>query len=492
MKPTAQARGTTPGRHVYDVIIVGGQLGGALCAALLARRGFKVLLVPHDGQGAPYLHQGFWLPHAPFVMPPAKAVEAFEEVLSELGLTVPLHRALARPALQLLRPGSWFEIRSDAKERAVELKRALGSGADAFEEAWQRAVTGANASDGFFRAKLDFPPEGMLGRWRLNRQLPRFAPLNEGSTLPQDSPLRALLPLAACVATPSPLTEARALGQLLTWPSVYPGGREGLYELFAERARELGADVVGPEDFVGQLELRGASVSSIRLGGAPTTYRAELFIGAMDLTALALLAPEGRQAAIERAGAQLAVKKQLFTFNAVLPETALPRCLGTFALVQGGASSVLFQVTPARGPDIEPEKTALRVLTAAMETSEPLRGGDEAQVRAHVDRVWKTLDAVMPFTRAKARLESTPWLNAPQVVDGRVVPSPLFEVPSDSWFGVTGHPTQSPARRLLLASRQVLPGLGFEGEVLAAVRAAQRVDRSLKRQEPLNKPTKSG
>ena len=282
MKPTAQARGTTPGRHVYDVIIVGGQLGGALCAALLARRGFKVLLVPHDGQGAPYLHQGFWFPHAPFVMPPAKAVEAFEEVLSELGLTVPVHRALARPALQLLRPGNWFELRSDAKERAVELKRALGSGADAFEEAWQRAVTGANASDGFFRAKLDFPPEGMLGRWRLNRQLPRFAPLNAGSTLPQDSPLRALLPLAACVAVPSPLTEARALGRLLAWPSVYPGGREGLYELFAFRARELGADVVGSEDFVEQLELRGASVSSIRLGGAPITYRAELFIGAMD------------------------------------------------------------------------------------------------------------------------------------------------------------------------------------------------------------------
>ncbi len=485
MKPTAQPRGA-PGRHVYDVIVVGGQVGGAISAALLARRGFKVLLVPHDGQGAPYLHQGFLLPNAPFVMPPPKVVEPFEEVLAELGLTVAAHRSLTRPALQLLQSERWFELRSDPKERAVELKRALGASSDAFEEAWQRAVTQAEASNGLFRAKLDFPPEGVVGRWRLNRQLPRFGPF-EGSTLPSGSPLRELLPLAACVAAPSPLTGARALGRLLAWPSVYPGGREALYELFAERARELGADVVGDEDVVEELGFRGASASSIRLAGGPITYRADLFIAAMDLDGLSRLVPEGRQSAFQRASAQLPVKKRLFTMNAVLPEAALPRGLGTLALIHG----VLVQVAPARGPAVEAEKGELRVLTAAMETALPLRGGDETQVRAHVEQIWKALEAVMPFTRARARLESTPWLHAPSVVDGRVEPSPLFELPADAWFGVTGHPTQSPAKRLLLASRQVLPGLGLEGEVLAAVRAVQRVERTLKRQDPLNKARQS-
>ena len=484
MKPTPPPTRAAPGRHVYDVIVMGGQLGGALTAALLARRGIKVLLVPHDGLGSPYIHQGFLLPLAPFVMPPVKAVDAFEEALAELGLTVPVHRALGRPALQLLTPGNWFELRSEPKERAVELKRALGARGADFEASWQGAVAAADASNAFFKAKIDIPPEGVLGRWRLNRQLPRFTGMEVGTPLPEGSTLRSLLPFAAPVAQPGPLTTARALGRLLAWPSVYPGGREGLYQLFAERARELGADVMGPSDVVEQLAFRGSSASSVRLGGSLVSYRAEQFVVAMDLEALAPLVPESRQATIKRLSAQVPVKKRLFTVNTVLPEAALPPGLGTLALIDVGPG-VLLQVTPARGPAVDAEKTGLKVLTATMETSQPLKPGDEAAIRAQTERVWKILEEVLPFSRRRARLESTPWLHAPAIIDGRGEPSALFELPADSWFGVTGIHPQSPLRRLLFASRQVLPGLGLEGEVLAAMRVTDRIDRVLKRNDPL-------
>ena len=36
---------TAPSRHVYDVIVLGSQLGGALAAALLAKGGYSVLVV---------------------------------------------------------------------------------------------------------------------------------------------------------------------------------------------------------------------------------------------------------------------------------------------------------------------------------------------------------------------------------------------------------------------------------------------------------------
>jgi hypothetical protein len=62
-------------------------------------------------------------------------------------------------------------------------------------------------------------------------------------------------------------------------------------------------------------------------------------------------------------------------------------------------------------------------------------------------------------------------------------------LPPEAWLGVAGHPTQSPWKRVMLASRQVLPGLGFEGEVLAAQRAVKRVETTLKKNDPLKRKT---
>src|SRR5690348_9459659 len=95
-----------PSRHVYDAIIFGGQLGGALCAALLAKRGHRVLLVEHDGLGAGYEHEGFLLPFGPFIVPPLRAMPAAEEAFTELALTTTFQRAvrLHQPDLQLILP----------------------------------------------------------------------------------------------------------------------------------------------------------------------------------------------------------------------------------------------------------------------------------------------------------------------------------------------------------------------------------------------------
>ncbi len=91
----------------------------------------------------------------------------------------------------------------------------------------------------------------------------------------------------------------------------------------------------------------------------------------------------------------------------------------------------------------------------------------------------------MPFTRSHVTLESTPWIDAAHVVAGRAEVAPLFQLAPESWLGAVGLTTSSPWKRVLLAGRQVLPGLGFEGEVLAAQRAVKLVETSLKKNDPL-------
>lgn len=476
---TALVKRNAPGRHVYDAIVLGGQLGGALAAGLLAKRGLTTLYVPHDGLGEGYAHQGQRLPHAPFLVPPIKSVAAFDEALTELGLQQQVSRALKSVPLQLLEADRWFELSHDEKHRGPELARAMGSQAEAFDEQVRKAQSAGDASDAFFAAKLEFPPEGFFGRWKFKRQVPRFSGLSHETPLDTTGLLSRLARFVTHVEQPSTLTRARTLGRALQGPCLYEGGREGLWTQLAERARELGADVLGPDEQIERVVFEGG-LPGIRLVRGDTTYRAGIVLAAVDLDVLTRLVPENQRKAAAKAPASQA-NKGLVTFHLSLPEAALPRGLGRLALLdapklEGGVA--LLETLP--GPSADQ-----RILSVTLEAPLGLRAGGEPAVKALLAQVHVALERVMPFTRPHVTHESSPWFDAQHVVAGRGEPHPLFQCPADSWFGVTGLRTVSPWKRVFFAGRQVLPGLGFEGEVLAAQRAVRLAELTLKKNDPL-------
>jgi hypothetical protein len=296
--------------------------------------------------------------------------------------------------------------------------------------------------------------------------------------------LRALLPWAAGVDGATGLTQTRAFGRLLGGPASLVGGQEALLSLFTERARELGADVLGADAAVEQVVFDGSAAAGVRLARADTVYRAPLLVGALDLDVLARLVPEGR------AGAAKVVpraSKAVFTLNFVVPERGLPRGLGELSLVDFDGAPVLLQVERTRGASIDSEQTDLRTVTASCVAPLAVRAGHQGTIKPFIEQLWARLGHVLPFTRPHVKAESTPWLDAPAVVDRGVEQLPLFEPLPGAWQGVTGLTTASPWKRLLLANRQVLPGLGLEGEVLAATRAVDRIERALKKNDPLKK-----
>jgi phytoene dehydrogenase-like protein len=478
MTSALSRRGTAPGRHVYDAIVIGGQLAGSLATALLARHGLQVLHVPHDGLGARYDFKGEHLPVTPLLVPPLKSIAALDTLLSDLGLNQAVARALVPHDVQVLTPGNWFELKRDEKDRAVELKRALRTGADAFELELQKTIAATSAGDAFLQAKPDFPAEGFFGRWRLKRLLARLADgLDATSPLSTTHALRALGPFAAPVEGPAALSQARVLGRFAAGLSTFPNGREGLSKVLADRARELGADVLGPGDAVEALTFEGSTVG-VRLVRSDTVYRAPFVLGAIDLEQLTALVPENKQAAARKALPRLTSTRAIFTLNAVVPEAALPRGLGRLAIVQpDDGAPLLLELTDASTAD-------LRVLTVSTVVDRSLRG-DEKAVRAFAATLWARLEFVLPFTRAQVKHESMPWLDADQLVASKAEPAPLFGLPADSVLGLTGHPTASPWKRVLLANRQVYPGLGLEGEAMAATRAVERLEKLLKKHDPL-------
>ena len=498
--PSQRPRASSgPTRHVYDVAIIGGQLSGAIAGALLARRGHHVLYVEHDGTGAGYPHQGYLLPYAPFVMPPLKSVAAFEEVLTELGLVPSVQRTqkLPAPLLQLALPDVRFDISLDPKAREKELKRALGDDAAAFEKFFVDLLSRSERSEAFFKEKPELPPEGFFGKMSGNRLAGRHPtltePLSPDAKVDATKLLAALTPFVSHIDSPTDLAATRPLSLAMHGLCGWPGGREGLKEMFLQRLGELGGDVLAHDatTVAEGLSFDGNKIVGVKLVKSDTIYRTSCVIGATDAGALRRLVSEKKKhRALSEVLDGATAKQILFSVNWVVKEHLLPRGMGELVMLEptDGGPPILVQVQPARRAPGEPAVADdERVVCAGCFVPSTTRELGEDQLKATADRINAELDRLMPFTRARATLTSAPYLDASGVRGSRLLPHPLLSFEETPYLGITGLPSRAPVKHLFLASREVLPGLGFEGEVLAGLKAAKLVQETLKKADPLKK-----
>lgn len=488
-----------PSRHVYDVILMGSQLGGALAAALLAKRNHRVLLIDHDGTGTGYEHGGYVLPYAPSVAPGLKTMPVVEEAFNELGLSTTVQRALRphAPELQLILPRHRVDLHTDPTRRRTELAREFGETAEGLLSALTATATQHEASDLFFKAQPELPPDGFFEKWRLKKKIGQHPGLETHPRLSNNTPpgalLRGLLPFLTFLDEPSsPLALTRPLSQTLQAPQRYPGGNDGLRELLVKRLSELGGDVLTRENsdsfIVEEISFDGARFAGVKLLRSDVIYRASCLVAATDSAALRRLIKDRKRhrGLLEQLDSS-STKSLLFAVNWVVPVDALPRGMGELLLVDTEDKELqplLIQVHPARTPGGK-EDEGLRVVCAGCFVPASVRELGEEHMQALAHRIDAQLDALMPFTKEKRLLRSAPYLDAGGVRGSRLMPHPRYSFETEAFLGITGLKQRTPAKNILLAGREVLPGLGLEGELLAGMRAARLVQEMLKKKNPL-------
>ncbi len=488
-----------PSRHVYDVIILGSQMGGALAAALLAKRNHRVLLIDHDGTGTGYEHGGYVLPYAPSIAPALKTMPAVEEAFTELGLTTAIQRALRphQPELQLILPRHRVDLHTDPTRRRDELAREFGETAEGLLSALTATASQHEASDAFFKEQPALPPDGFFEAWGLKKKIGQHPGLEAHPRLSNNTPpgalLRGLLPFLVYLDEPSsPLALTRPLSQALQAPQRFPGGNEGLREMLVRRLTELGGDVLTRENaesfVVEEISFDGARFAGVKLVRSDVIYRASCMVAAMDSGALRRLVTDRKRhrGLLEQLDAA-STRSILFSVNWVVPADALPRGMGELLLVETEdveLKPLLIQVHPARTPGGK-EDESLRVVCAGAFVPASVRDLGEEHMQALAQRIDAQLDTLMPFTKDKRVLRSAPYLDASGVRGSRLMPHPLYTFEAEAFLGVTGLRQRTAAKNILLAGREVLPGLGLEGEFLAGMRAARLVQEMLKKKNPL-------
>ncbi len=300
---------------------------------------------------------------------------------------------------------------------------------------------------------------------------------------------------------PSPLSLVRLLGGVFRGTNRLPGGLGTLREMVRRRIAESRGELrggPGEQAIATGLELHGSRVEAIRLADSPDAHVARAFVVATDAARiLPLLPPEARGGSVAAHLERVRLSRQLLSVNLVVKRTALPPALGENVVAlrdaAGGDSidnAVFLQVLPARR---DPRKGPGEKGTASETVAEervvcasafvPAGEGKDA-LRSAAARIREAVADAIPFFERHLVAESTPLLAAEGRTD--LPPEhPLYAAEGDETLGVAGLPPRGPWKNLFFAGREVVPGLGIEGEFYAGIQAAGHVAAALGRKDVL-------
>jgi phytoene dehydrogenase-like protein len=446
----------TVAKKVYDVVIVGPDLGGAATAALAAKKGLRALLIPLLPVAAARELDGWLLPSAYPMLPPLRQLSAAVGALDELGLGAELQRltAASQGAFQLLGEKLRLSLPAEPARRRAELRRELSDVSAAEAEAALDSLERLGRPwDAFLIEPPPWPPHGFFEKRRVNKMVPIPPQLPEGLI---GQCLAALAPFAASlVGDSAPEATAREAAALLRAPLRLWGGQAQLAELLRKKAAESGGDVL--EGDASQLRLDRKGVSIV-LGGAEVhTSCVVLACGADRIAALAQGGGRAERKLAEEAA--LPVGRKVTLAHYVVRAEGLPLALEEAALLLGHSMGPLvISALPARRARSETQGE--RLLTVARVSDAGF--SDEAGL---LQSVRSALEPVLPFFDRHIVHESAD-LNPLQ-------PHPILR-PHDDAEPIGLRPQSSAHERVLFASAATYPGFGLEGQILAARAAAEQ------------------
>jgi hypothetical protein len=399
-------------------------------------------------------------------------------------------------------------VTGDPAPLARELRREWPAEADRLLASFSELFGLFDRAGLFLRAAPPLPPSGLAERFAVRKALSAAgkAPGEPAEPVATTPPFRGLEEhelvrsltaahrlLGYLDGPPSPLSLVRLLGAALRGTHQLSGGPGALREMVRRRIAESRGEVHGGpgEATASELVLEGSRVAAVRLAGSPDAYVARAFVLAADGASLRRLLPP--DAARSRAAALLGKvrpRRLLLTLNLVVKQAALPPALGPAAVFladprgrEDAEGALHLHVEPARRPaargtvEIVPDE---RVVCAS--TFVPAAAsGPEAQAGAAAALRAAAAEA-LPFFERHLVAESLPARQAGAQASPH---HPLYETDLEPALGVSALPVRAPYKNAFFASREVLPGLGVEGEFHAGIQAAAHVAAMLGRKDGL-------
>lgn len=501
-------------RSFYDVVVLGTSLPALATGALLARRGFRVAVLGHHARPHRYEHEGVTL-YRGLSSFGVTDTPAFRRVLSELAILPVVRRRLVpcEPAWQVVMPGHRLDVSAQPERWLAEVLREFPEVPRAVED-FQRAVLGVQPGlDALFGADVAWPPDGFWERRAVGRLL---APLPFGrkgvegdlfAAFAAEHPFRTFVAAQARFATdldPAQMTSlqlARLHATGLRGAFLADGGVDGLRRLLEERVQQHGGDI-RPRDAVERIIVRRGAVKGVVLSGLDEAIGCAFVVTALDAAEVLRLAGEPPSRGYQRALAAVRPAYHRYALNVVVPPEAVPPAMGprVFAVMDPSRPLVEENLLAVEVHAPESHGAAVTVTVEVLLARATVEEGDAAMHRVR-GRILRALETVMPFLSRHVRVVDSPHDGLPledraqrstavpaaRIASGAEPMDAVEHAEPAGALGVCALPATGDVRNLLLVGRQVAPGLGAEGSLLAALSAARHVTRSDRSKERMRR-----
>jgi phytoene dehydrogenase-like protein len=491
--------------NYYDAVVIGVETGPLTAGALLARRGFRVLVV---GQNAPtdrYDCLGYQFVRRPFMLTSFDS-PACRRVVSELRIGQLLQHALRvpSPAYQVILPKARVDVHGDLGLTRTEVAREFPAVHGSLDSFFGQLGLLNGEIEKLFANDLVLPPDSFMekrefARAEVQNPFRRDWDIGLGTGGPAGRELEQFLDIPGRFETAdttmvSPLVRYRQMGGWLSDCRAIAGGRDGFRKLLLDQIVGQGGDY-HPRRRVAEIGVRKGRVEGVRMVGREefTGCRAVL----TDLTPgeISTLIPPNTwtkrfRSQVEESPAAL----RGYGINLGLDREVVPEGLAETAFVSfgDGLGDELIRVERVRQTD--EDKAALHVACV-------VPAGQESRIQSGAlrDALLDRVRWLVPFLDKYLRVIHSPFdsfgpIDLSGIAEGDVpaVPHPeevpqwlLRPLSQDGVLGIENLPHRTGIKGLLLAGGQVISGLGTEGAFIAAWGAARIAGKMDPRRERL-------
>ncbi len=499
--------------QAYDVAVIGAEPAGVITAALLAKRGRRVLLVDNGEDMTVYKRRGLRLPMAPALTPAFLDSPAVKRVHAELGLGPDL-RAQAfspSPAFQAVMPAHRVAVPPERAALIAEIRAEFPDVAQAAER-FLATVDQLDAEiDAFLGQALPVAPHGLFERLRTRGVFARVAHLAKPfeshpawAGIPEGHPVRDFLltPLYffghLAPERPSTFQAVRLIASYFRGLLRFHEPLAGLSGFLWRAAKDAGVDV-RRGSAVEELHVRGRKLERFTLSDDRAEFRADYFVASTlgSFQALLPATEKPTRFALEEQAVQPA--GTLLVMNLVVDRDVIPAGMCEHVIMLNGRRKprgdepvdppVLVTRLPAlRGDGAArsgKDDDAHEVLSAAVPVRTDEVAHDPAELAALRSQLFERVARVVPFLREYLRDASLPsdtgsWDLETGAPMRRLDPwriHPHFQPSAQPLLGVSARPVRTYYKNLVRSGRDVVPGLGVEGEYISGLAAAETLQR---------------
>ncbi len=475
--------------NFYDVVVCGGDLPGLIAAALISKRGTRVLLCGHDQVPSTFMAAGYQLSRGPGLLP-STDYEPVARVLKELNQAqIARRRAPALvPAFQLVLPDRRLDVGPGTELTLREVTREFPDDADTIRGVLERAAGVHAALDPILASDLTLPPDGFWERREVARVEPHLPEpgTDPWAPLPQQHPMRVAL--ATCATLLSHLgpgetgavADAAAVGMARRGLHRMDGGLAEVAGLFLDRIRAGTGDVrekVTPAELV----IKRGKVVGLKVKPRGEPIGLDRLIWADSAAALVTLAGDKSSRRLREIASAIRPACYRYTLCLLLRREALPE----------GMAGLVFSVADPELPALEdnaimlttggarPKDDSVAMWVECLVPAATVAAGLgylavlRGRLREHIARV-------VPFFDDHLVVLASPHDGlAPEI--GRagteprkrdhIAPTPMTPALScdlPRTLGVGAAPHDVGMKNVFLTSDENLPGLGGEGAFISA------------------------